>query len=180
MPQSAFAHGPTLKSTAGLVDVGALETRVRAAVTAAWLKGVEVQPGDVARRLGRTRDALERIVSRASQISPLTTEITVVACEQPLGRGQVNRAINDVDKVTQQGAPMAEPSPAASRNPPPETEALSDSLSAFKSSITLSRSPRTAPRAQAPVAAQMTVGHRGSAAVRQPAPRQGADEWEEF
>ncbi|MCI3131551.1 methyl-accepting chemotaxis protein [Phenylobacterium aquaticum] len=138
------------------------------------------QVGDGAQLVGRTGEALERMVSRVNQISVLITEIAASSREQSLGLGQVNAAINDMDKVTQQNAAMVEQSTAASHNLLREAEALSDSMSAFRTSNAPSRSSRPAPRAQAPAAALKTVGHRGSAAVRQPAPRQGADEWEEF
>ncbi|WP_368670098.1 methyl-accepting chemotaxis protein [Phenylobacterium aquaticum] len=138
------------------------------------------QVGDGAQLVGRTGEALERMVSRVNQISVLITEIAASSREQSLGLGQVNAAINDMDKVTQQNAAMVEQSTAASHALLREAEALGDSMRAFRTSQAPSSDRRPAPRAQAPVAALKTAGHRGSAAVRQPAPRQGADEWEEF
>lgn len=82
-------------------------------------------------------------------------------------------AINDMDKVTQRGAAMVEPSTVASHAPPREGAALGDGVRVFQTSNAPSRGQTLA-------AAPKAVGHPGSARVRQPAPCQGADQWEEF
>ena len=146
----AFSAWTDPMSATDFVAAGPLDTRLRAAPTA-WPSGFGLKAG------GRDRTA---------------AALRAVAKE--------NVAINDMDKVTQQGAAMVEPLTAAHRNLLREAEALSPNMSVFRAYQTPSRGHRPAPRAQAPVAALKSVGHLGSAAARHPAPCQGADEWEQF
>jgi methyl-accepting chemotaxis protein len=64
--------------------------------------------------VGRTGEALERIVERVKQINELVAQIAASAHEQASGLTQVNTAVNQMDQVTQQNAAMVEETTAAS------------------------------------------------------------------
>ena len=65
--------------------------------------------------VGETGDALDRIVKQVADINNVMVEIASASEEQALGLHQVNIAITQMDKVTQQNASMVEQSTAASR-----------------------------------------------------------------
>jgi len=138
------------------------------------------QVGDGAQLVGRTGEALQRMVARVGEISTLISEIAASSREQSLGLGQVNTAINEMDKVTQQNAAMVEQSTAASHSLLNEAEALGESVRIFQTSAAPSQRAAQRPARHAPVAQMRTAGGRGASAQRKPAPTQAADEWEEF
>jgi methyl-accepting chemotaxis protein len=65
------------------------------------------------RLVGATGDALAQLVAQAVQIEQVISDVARSAKEQSSGLGQVNSAINDMDKVTQQNAAMVEQTTAA-------------------------------------------------------------------
>jgi methyl-accepting chemotaxis protein len=138
------------------------------------------QVGDGAQLVGKTGEALQRMVARVGEISTLISEIAASSREQSLGLGQVNTAINEMDKVTQQNAAMVEQSTAASHSLLNEAEALGESVRIFQTSVAPAQRATSRPARHAPVTQMRTAGGRGSSAQRKPAPTQGADEWEEF
>ena len=64
--------------------------------------------------VGRTGDALSRIVSHVKEINTLVAQIAASSSEQSGGLQQVNIAVNQVDQITQQNAAMVEETNAAS------------------------------------------------------------------
>ena len=85
------------------------------------------------RLVGLTGEALTRIVGHVDQMSGLMTEIASAAQEQATGLGQVNAAVNQMDKVTQQNAAMVEQSTAASHSLAGEAQELTRLVGQFKS-----------------------------------------------
>ena len=138
------------------------------------------QVGDGAQLVGKTGEALQRMVSKVSEISTLISEIAASSREQSLGLAQVNTAVNEMDKVTQQNAAMVEESTAASHSLLNEAEALGESVRIFQTSAAPAQRAAPRPARHAPVPQMRSAGGRGSSAQRKPAPTQGADEWEEF
>jgi methyl-accepting chemotaxis protein len=63
--------------------------------------------------VGATGSALEQLVRLAVQIDEAISNVARSASEQSVGLGQVNGAVNDMDKVTQQNAAMVEQTNAA-------------------------------------------------------------------
>ena len=63
--------------------------------------------------VGATGAALEQLVDLAVKIDEVITDVARSAGEQSVGLGQVNTAVNDMDKVTQQNAAMVEQTNAA-------------------------------------------------------------------
>ena len=63
--------------------------------------------------VGRTGEALERILTQVTEINGLVSDIAGSATEQSTGLRQVNSAVNQMDQMTQQNAAMVEQSTAA-------------------------------------------------------------------
>jgi len=82
--------------------------------------------------VGETGTLLDRIVTRVAEISTLITAITQTAETQATNLQQVNGAVSEMDKMTQQNAAMVEQSTAAARSLASEAEALADVVGRFK------------------------------------------------
>jgi methyl-accepting chemotaxis protein len=78
---------------------------------------------------GRT---LERIVTRISELKTVVTDIDNAAGEQAIGLKEVNTAMNEMDKVTQRNAAMAEEATAASQSLNIESEMLEKLIAEFQ------------------------------------------------
>ena len=133
--------------------------------------------------VGKTGDALERIVSQVSRITGLVSEIASSAQEQATGLQEVNTAVNQMDQMTQQNAAMVEESTAASRALSQDTNELTRLIGRFTIDSTTARPIRTtapAPARHVPAPAPAPrLQTRGSAALKM-APQTDADGWEEF
>ncbi len=82
--------------------------------------------------VGRTGDALQRIVERVSAINGLIASISSSTEEQSTGLGEVNTAVNQMDQVTQQNAAMVEQTSAASRSLAQDADDLSRLVAQFR------------------------------------------------
>ncbi len=108
--------------------------------------------GSGVRLVGRTGEALTRILGHIDQMSGFMTEIASAAQEQATALGQVNAAVNQMDKVTQQNAAMVEQSTAASHSLASEAEELTRLVGQFKSGAEqASRAPHRPSRNPHPV-----------------------------
>jgi methyl-accepting chemotaxis protein len=65
--------------------------------------------------VGRTGQALERIVVQIAEIDGLVSEIAASAAHQASGLSQINTAVNQMDQVLQQNAAMVEQTAAATQ-----------------------------------------------------------------
>jgi methyl-accepting chemotaxis protein len=134
--------------------------------------------------VGQTGEALERIITRVSEITSLVSEITASAQEQATGLAQVNTAVNQMDQVTQQNAAMVEQSTAASHSLTQEAEQLVRLLGRFKTGAddeAVRRSPpaKGPARAAAPPPRRTATVMKTTASARPAADPQN-DSWEEF
>ncbi len=82
--------------------------------------------------VGKSGEALKRIVDQVVQINVLVTEMSHAAQQQSTGIQEVNTAVSQMDQVTQQNAAMVEESTAASRNLASETGDLVQLVSFFR------------------------------------------------
>ena len=82
--------------------------------------------------VGETGLALGRIVDQINRLSTLVTEIAGSTQEQSTGLSEVNSAVNQMDKVTQQNAAMVEQATAASHGLSSEAEALARLVGQFQ------------------------------------------------
>jgi methyl-accepting chemotaxis protein len=81
--------------------------------------------------VAKTGAVLERIVGKVGDISTLITEIAQSAEAQASNLVQINVAVADMDKMTQQNAAMVEESTAAARSLAGEADQLSTLVGRF-------------------------------------------------
>ncbi|WP_374574337.1 methyl-accepting chemotaxis protein [Phenylobacterium sp.] len=131
--------------------------------------------------VGKTGEALERIVSQVAEIDSLVAEIAASAQEQATGLQQVNTAVNQMDQVTQQNAAMVEESTAAAHGLNSEADSLANSVGRFRLGEPPAAS-RAGPRPATPSQPRPTPQLRTTAATGSAAPKMEpeADGWEEF
>ncbi|MCR5879032.1 PAS domain-containing methyl-accepting chemotaxis protein [Phenylobacterium sp. J367] len=141
------------------------------------------QVGEGVALVGRTGEALERIVGQVSDITSVVTDIAASAAEQATGLAEVNTAVNQMDQVTQQNAAMVEQSTAAGHALAQETHQLGELIARFKVAgvgAPQTVRPKAAPAAPAPSRhAELRRAAAGGAALKL-APAGQADSWEEF
>ena len=101
-------------------SVVAGEVRALAARTAMAASEIQAHAGASGQHVGsgvavveRTGRTFDDIVAKVAVVGELVSEITAAAAEQAAGLAQVNRAVNQVDHVTQQNAAMVEQTSAA-------------------------------------------------------------------
>ncbi|WP_245863762.1 methyl-accepting chemotaxis protein [Caulobacter mirabilis] len=104
--------------------------------------------------VGKTGQALQRIVEKVAEIDSLVGEIAASAQEQATGLNEVNTAVNQMDQVTQQNAAMVEESTAATHSLAQETEELARLVSKFR--IGEEPAARMTARTPAPVQRPLT------------------------
>ena len=129
--------------------------------------------------VGKTGQALQRIVGEVGKITELVTEIAASAQEQAVGLGQVNTAINEMDQMTQQNAAMVEQSTAASHALAHQASELDQLMEEFEIGEARGRA-QASRRGQAtrsePARGPISMG----ATARKLAVVPAADTWEEF
>ena len=82
--------------------------------------------------VGETGKTLGRIVEQVIQLNGLVTDMSAAAQEQSTGLQEVNKAINQMDQVTQQNAAMVEQATAASHSLAHEAEELAGLVGQFR------------------------------------------------
>ncbi len=81
--------------------------------TAALIEGTVSKVKGGAGLMDETRESFSRVVQSAGKVADLLAEIAAASREQSQGIDQINKAVGDMDKVTQQNAAHAEESAAA-------------------------------------------------------------------
>jgi len=108
----------------------------RSAQAAREIKGLIAsssdQVGQGVRLVEQTGQALQDIVSRVAEIDGLMGEIARSAREQASSLGEVNRALNQMDQVTQQNAAMVEQSTAGAVTLSSEARELARMVNQFR------------------------------------------------
>jgi methyl-accepting chemotaxis protein len=134
-----------------------------------------------------------------AEINTVVTDIAAGAQEQATGLQQVNTAVNEMDKVTQQNAAMAEEATAAGRSLAQEAEQLSGLVGQFRLGNVAEFQParRAAPQssakaepirspnlgkgdAHAPKRQLKVPAGRNGAAVRKPESQPAEEGWQDF
>jgi methyl-accepting chemotaxis protein len=150
------------------------------------------QVGEGVELVAETGKSLERIMAKVTDINTVVSDIAAGAQEQATGLQQVNIAVNEMDKVTQQNAAMAEEATAAGRSLTQEAEQLSSLVGQFRlgnvTEFQLARRPQAAsppaPKAEAEAQAtkrqlKVPAGRNGSA-LRKPEPAPAEESWQDF
>jgi methyl-accepting chemotaxis protein len=75
---------------------------------------------------------MTEIVASVRRVSDIIGEISAAAAEQSSGIGQVNGAVNDLDRMTQQNAALVEQSAAAAESLQEQATRLADVVSRFQ------------------------------------------------
>ena len=76
--------------------------------------------------------AMEEIITSVQRVSDIISEITSASTEQSSGIAQVNKAVTDLDQMTQQNAALVEQSAAAAASLKDQAERLTQSMSIFR------------------------------------------------
>ena len=130
--------------------------------------------------VGETGQVLTAIAVQVEEVNAAVSAIAASAVEQSTGLAEVNRAVNQMDQVTQQNAAMVEQSTAASHNIAQETAELLRLTDRFQTGAAkASRAQPTRPATAATVTKLSPRPSRGSSnAVRKPVAEE--EGWEEF
>jgi methyl-accepting chemotaxis protein len=126
---------------------------------------------------GRT---LEEIVEGAKKVGDIISDIASASVEQTSGIEQVNKAVTQMDEMTQQNAALVEEAAAASESLDEQGKSLQQMMSFFKTG-SQAAAPAAAKRPAAPKPASRPMASAPKTAVRSPSSSsQPDDEWEEF
>ncbi len=142
----------------------------RSATAAKEIKGLirdSVQKVDEGSSLvAQSGQTLEQIVSAVKKVSDIIAEIAAGSQEQSSGIEQVNKAVMQLDEMTQQNAALVEQATAASRSMADQSQALSDTLMKYRMApAERMRSPASTSPAAAPAAAVRPVGRPAAKAT---------------
>jgi methyl-accepting chemotaxis protein len=89
------------------------------------------QVGRGVRLVGETGQALNEIVVKVAAIDALISDIATSAQEQSTGLGEVNTAVNQMDRATQENAARVEQAASAAAGLQRQVEGLSDKVARF-------------------------------------------------
>nr|WP_252734128.1 methyl-accepting chemotaxis protein [Pseudoalteromonas sp. C2R02] len=123
---------------------------------------------------------LQKIVLSVQKVTEMIADITVASEEQSSGIEQVNKAITQMDEMTQQNAALVEEASAAGESMAEQANGMRQLLTFFKSNAGGHNAALPAPTSHKPAAP------KASRAQRLASPSTGddfvdsADEWEEF
>ncbi|MYN06004.1 methyl-accepting chemotaxis protein [Pseudoduganella aquatica] len=119
--------------------VVASEVRNLAQRSAAAAREIKVLIGDSvekvstgARLVNQAGSTMEEIVVNVQRVSDIIGEITAASVEQTSGIEQINRAISQMDQVTQQNAALVEEAAAAAAALQDQSQALAYAVSVFR------------------------------------------------
>ena len=107
--------------------------------------------------VGRTAEALRLIEDRVDQVAGLVAEIAASSQEQAIALAEVNTAVNDMDRITQQNAAMVEEATAASDALAQEATALVESVARFQTEAKKWDEGDPAPTRRVPVSGPLAV-----------------------
>ena len=172
--------------------VVASEVRNLAQRSAAAAKEIKTLIGDSvdkveagSRLVDEAGKTMAEVVASIARVTSIMNDITTASDEQRDGIEQVNRAITQMDTVTQQNAALVEQAAAAAASMQAQSARLSEVVGVFTLNRLAAPPPRTAAAAPARAIARAPVVQLARAAIGStPAPRKpvvvAKDEWEEF
>ncbi len=118
--------------------------------------------GETVQTAAEAGDMLNKLVPAIHKTAELVSEISAACREQDIGASQINEAIQQLDKVTQQNAGSSEEMSSTSEELAAQAEELQASISFFKVDTASSRS-HAAPAARAPAYKPAPQAQRTSA-----------------
>jgi ABC-type transporter Mla subunit MlaD len=111
---------------------------------------------------------LEKIVSAVKKVSDIVAEIAAASREQAAGIEQVNRAVMQMDELTQQNAALVEQATAASQSMVEQASGLNEMLTRFdvgETQAALAGAARLM-ATERPAAAALSLKNKGAGATR--------------
>jgi len=134
--------------------------------------------------------AMSEVVDTVRSVTDIVSEISAASAEQSTGIDEINRAITQMDEVTQQNAALVEEAAAASQSLQEQASKLASVVGAFKlahgqaNAAQHSTPARNVPAAQRPAprkaATLKLVAQRDPAPARSTASTSAGGDWEEF
>ena len=107
----------------------------RTSVAAKDIKGLIVESGrqvkDGVKLVDNAGVSLSEIVKSINHVADIVAEIAAASKEQATGVEEINKAVVDMDQMTQQNAALVEESAAASRTLQEEAQSMFDRMSAY-------------------------------------------------
>ncbi len=104
----------------------ALRAAEAAKNTASLIEGTVNKVKDGSSLVAQTNEAFQQVSKASNKAAELVGEITAASSEQAQGIDQINRAVTEMDKVTQQNAASAEESASASEEMNAQAETMKD------------------------------------------------------
>ncbi|MCP3952655.1 MAG: hypothetical protein GY697_10630 [Desulfobacterales bacterium] len=96
--------------------------------TSELIEGTVTKVSDGTDLVTRTNEAFSQVAESSAKVGELVAEIAAASSEQSQGIGQVNIAVTEMDKVTQQNAANAEESASASEELNAQAEQMKSSV----------------------------------------------------
>ncbi|HWV52020.1 methyl-accepting chemotaxis protein [Pseudorhodoplanes sp.] len=135
--------------------------------------------------VGRAGNSLDEILDSIRRVAAIVSDIAVASAEQSTGIEQVNRAMSQMDEITQQNSALVEENAATAKTLEQQAASMHERVSAFRLAQGAAAEPARAPvtnrapvklvrgGASQPVARQRSAG-RSQAALA------AREDWEEF
>ena len=126
----------------------------RSATAAKEIKGLiqdsvrKVEDGST--RVTQSGQTLEEIVASVKKVSDIVAEIAAASCEQSAGIEQVNRAVMQMDELTQQNASLVEQASTAARNMSVLVDSLDENMARYRRTPSAHTSAETRPAVAPP------------------------------
>jgi len=155
----------------------------RSSEAAKDIKGLIVdsntQVKDGVELVNQAGERLNEIVDSIKTVTDLMSEISSANQEQATGIGEINRAVSEMDEMTQQNSALVEETAASARSLEEQAEIMMERISFFKlDGATGVASAPSAPAASRPASAPKPAAKAKPASA--PAASGGDDDWAEF
>ncbi len=128
-------------------------------------------------------ETLSEIVSGVKKVGDIISEIAAASAEQSAGIDQINKAVSQMDEMTQQNAALAEEASAASESSVSKAVDMVKLIEFFSTNSSTASSPIESYEESTPAPAAAHSRTRRSRTKAKPAPRtvvDDEDEWEDF
>ncbi|WIW01013.1 methyl-accepting chemotaxis protein [Achromobacter ruhlandii] len=158
----------------------------RSAQAAKEIKGLiedsVTKVGAGSEQVERAGATMQEIVASVKRVTDIMGEISAASEEQSSGIDQVNRAVSQMDEVTQQNAALVEEAAAAAGSLQEQAQRLAEAVAVFKINAgdvievpaRQLAQQRSAPRVSAPQIEEPAAAQEKAVASAAPAPRQAA------
>ena len=103
--------------------------------TANLIEGTVKKVKDGSELVGRTNEACQQVAASSTKAADLVAEIAAASNEQAQGIEQINKAVTEMDKVTQQNAANAEESASAAEEMSAQAETMKGMVDELQSMV---------------------------------------------